>query len=177
MVDTLRAKSPELWRYWTKGPGLARWVDKPHPWTSLHRALLEEGVPARMADGLATNIYHAVTGKYPEHKKKVATSGGDVSSLDKVIAAAAPTEDPLDKVLSLAVLTAEARKKLPKKQFAVPKGQGSAPEKDSYPIHDRAHARNALARVAQHGTDEEKKKVRAAVKRKYPDMIKDDDKD
>jgi uncharacterized protein YbjQ (UPF0145 family) len=57
-------------------------------------------------------------------------------------------------------LTAKKRKKLPKKSFAIP-------ETESYPIHDESHARNALARVSQHGTPEEKKRVRAAVKRRY----------
>lgn len=35
-----------------------------------------------------------------------------------------------------------------------------------YPIPDLAHARNALARVAQNGTAEEQKKVRAAVEKR-----------
>ncbi len=39
-----------------------------------------------------------------------------------------------------------------------------------YPIHDASHARNALARVAQNGSPEEKAKVRAAVRRRYPDI-------
>jgi hypothetical protein len=63
----------------------------------------------------------------------------------------------------MAKLTAKKRKALPKASFAVP-------EKDGYPIHDKAHARNALSRVAQHGSPAEKAKVRAAVKRKYPDI-------
>lgn len=37
-----------------------------------------------------------------------------------------------------------------------------------YPVNDAKHARNALARVAQHGTPSEKAKVRAAVKRRFP---------
>lgn len=65
----------------------------------------------------------------------------------------------------MAVLTAAARKRIPKSSFAVP-------EKDGYPIHDRAHARNALARVSQHGTSEEKAQVRAAVRRRYPGIGK-----
>lgn len=63
----------------------------------------------------------------------------------------------------MAKLTAKKRKALPKGSFAVP-------EKDGYPIHDKAHARNALARVAQHGSPAEKAKVKAAVKRRYPDI-------
>jgi hypothetical protein len=68
----------------------------------------------------------------------------------------------------MAVLTAARRRKLPRSSFAVPKGKGSRPEKNSYPIHDPAHARNALARVAQHGSPFEQRAVRAAVARRYP---------
>ncbi len=41
------------------------------------------------------------------------------------------------------------------------------------PIHDLSHARGALARVAQHGTPEEQKAVRAAVARKYPQIAQE----
>ncbi len=61
----------------------------------------------------------------------------------------------------MAVLTAAKRKKLPESSFAIS-------EKDGYPIHDEAHARNALARVKQHGTAEEQRRVIAAVRRRYP---------
>lgn len=63
--------------------------------------------------------------------------------------------------LQEATLTAKKRNKLPKSAFAIP-------ESESYPIHDEQHARNALSRVAQHGSEDEKKRVRAAVKRRYP---------
>jgi hypothetical protein len=59
-------------------------------------------------------------------------------------------------------LTAAARKHIPAKNFALPGGR--------YPIEDASHARNALVRVSQHGTPEEKAKVRAAVHRKYPSI-------
>ena len=65
----------------------------------------------------------------------------------------------------MAKLTAAARKKIPSKDFALPGGR--------YPIEDRAHGANALARVSQHGTPEEKAKVRAAVHGKYPAIGKD----
>jgi len=55
------------------------------------------------------------------------------------------------------------RKKLSKKSFALP-------GKRNYPIPDKAHARNALARVAQHGSPAEQKKVKAAVKKRYPSL-------
>ena len=60
-------------------------------------------------------------------------------------------------------LSARARKKLPKGDFVFP-------DEERYPIHDKSHARNALSRVSQHGSQSEKKKVRAAVKRRYPDI-------
>jgi hypothetical protein len=63
----------------------------------------------------------------------------------------------------MAELSGKKRKALPKQSFAVPGER-------KYPIHDAAHARNALARVAQHGSPAEKKAVRAAVKRRYPKM-------
>ena len=65
----------------------------------------------------------------------------------------------------MAVLTTKKRNALPKKSFA-------EPGKRAYPINDEAHARNALARVSQFGTPEEKAKVRAAVARRYPNIGK-----
>ena len=66
----------------------------------------------------------------------------------------------------MAKLTYQARKKLPGGVFAVDH------QKRKYPIHDISHARNALARVSAHGTPEEKRKVKAAVYRKYPSLKK-----
>ena len=58
------------------------------------------------------------------------------------------------------------RKKFDKSAFALP-------GKRKYPIPDKAHARNALARVAQHGTKDEQKKVKAAVHKKFPGIGRD----
>jgi hypothetical protein len=66
----------------------------------------------------------------------------------------------LDKRKHGGKLTAAERHALPSKDFALPG--------ERYPIEDANHARNALARVSQHGSSEEKAKVRAAVHRKYP---------
>lgn len=66
----------------------------------------------------------------------------------------------------MAVLTAKKRKHLPDSVFAIP-------EKRKYPIHDRAHAINALARVSQFGSPSEKRRVRAAVYKRYPDLKKE----
>ena len=62
----------------------------------------------------------------------------------------------------MAVLSAAERKALPASAFALPGRR--------YPIHDEAHAQNALARVAQNGSASEKARVRAAVCRRYPHM-------
>lgn len=71
-------------------------------------------------------------------------------------------------------LTAAQRNKMPSSSFALP-GKGEGPKgkgSGSYPIPDASHARNALARVAQHGTPAEQAKVKAAVKRKFPGIGK-----
>jgi hypothetical protein len=65
----------------------------------------------------------------------------------------------------MAVLTTKKRKSLKKTSFAIPGER-------AYPIHDLAHARNALARVAQHGTPVEKARVRRAVYARYPSLKK-----
>ncbi len=64
----------------------------------------------------------------------------------------------------MAKLTAKGRKRIKGSNFALPGRR--------YPIHDAAHARNALSRVSQNGTDKEKARVRAAVKRRYPGIGK-----
>jgi len=71
-------------------------------------------------------------------------------------------------------LSAKQRQKLPSKEFALPgKGEGKQGKgAGSYPIPDESHARNALARVAQHGSPAEKARVRAKVQAKYPDVGK-----
>lgn len=66
---------------------------------------------------------------------------------------------------SMAKLTYKKRKKLSKKSFA-------KPGKRAYPIMDKSHARNALARVSQFGTEAEKATVRAKVHAKFPNIGK-----
>jgi hypothetical protein len=55
------------------------------------------------------------------------------------------------------------RNRMKSSTFALPKER-------KYPIPDASHARNALARVAQNGTASEKRRVRAAVHRKFPSI-------
>jgi hypothetical protein len=72
-----------------------------------------------------------------------------------------PSVDEVRADLAKRKLTTEARNALPDSAFVFPGER-------AYPIHDRKHARNALARVEQHGTPDEKAKVRAAVASRYP---------
>ena len=65
-------------------------------------------------------------------------------------------------------LTAKKRKKMPKKEFALPgKKKGG---KGGYPINNEAHARAALSRVSANGSPAEKKEVRAKVHKKFPSI-------
>ena len=67
-------------------------------------------------------------------------------------------------------LSAKERRALPDSDFAL-SGKGEGPkgkQAGSYPIPDESHGRSALSMVAKHGTSEEKAKVRAAVKKKFP---------
>lgn len=74
----------------------------------------------------------------------------------------------------MAKLTPAKRQNLKSSSFALPgKGTGkSGKGAGSYPIPDASHARNALARVAQHGTPSEKAAVRAKVRAKFPNIGK-----
>jgi hypothetical protein len=69
----------------------------------------------------------------------------------------------------MAKLSTKARSKLKSSSFAIP---SKKPGSGSYPIPDKRHGANALARVSQHGNPSEKAKVRAAVHRKYPSIGK-----
>jgi hypothetical protein len=74
----------------------------------------------------------------------------------------------------MTVLSSKKRQSLKSSQFALPgKGEGKGGKgSGSYPIPDASHARNALARVAQHGSSAEKAQVRAKVKAKFPNIGK-----
>lgn len=63
----------------------------------------------------------------------------------------------------MAKLSSTQRNRLASNEFVFPKER-------KYPIEDASHARNALARASQHLGPEGKAKVRAAVKRKYPNI-------
>jgi hypothetical protein len=67
-----------------------------------------------------------------------------------------------DGAMCEAPLNARRRKALPTSVFALPGRR--------YPIDTPARARAALSRVVQFGSPSEISRVRAAVKRRYPDM-------
>ena len=69
-------------------------------------------------------------------------------------------------------LNAAERRALPNKDFVFP-GKGEGPkgkQRGAYPIPDKKHARNALAMAAAHASPEKQAKVKAAVKKKFPDI-------
>ena len=62
----------------------------------------------------------------------------------------------------MAKLSSKARNALPDSDFLGPDR--------SYPAENASHARNALARASQHASPELKAKIRAKVKRKFPNI-------
>jgi hypothetical protein len=54
--------------YWTKGPGLAKWVKSPHPYTALKRHLLGK-VPTAYLDQTVAQWFHDVFGIWPGERK------------------------------------------------------------------------------------------------------------
>lgn len=58
---------PQLFAYWTKGAGLARWAPTAHPFTALVRALKREikGKTDGQIKGLAANLFKATFGIWP----------------------------------------------------------------------------------------------------------------
>ncbi len=67
----------------------------------------------------------------------------------------------------MARLSTKKRKRMRTTTFAVPKGKGKNPQTNAYPIPDRSHAANALSRVSQHGSPQEKRMVRRKVKSRF----------
>lgn len=83
MVSRLEfGRGSKLWKYWTRGKGLARWAESPTPFRTLRIELAKEGVPETMLDGLTANIYHEVFKRWPGRH-----DGGDHGNTpgDKVV--------------------------------------------------------------------------------------------
>jgi hypothetical protein len=75
------------------------------------------------------------------------------------------TASKLSKSVNAKRNTKSGRAKMAGSSFALSKEK-------KYRIDDLPHARNALARVAQHGTPAQKKQVRAKVTAKFPSLKK-----
>lgn len=114
-------------------------------------------------------------GLYDGEQEKVAST-----SLEQQLMQLPPEE--LLKIATTGHMSQARRESLPAKAFAVPekkaKKLGVASEikgeaKGKYPIPDAKHARNALARVAQHGTPGEKAAVEKKVHDRYPGIGKE----
>ena len=77
-----------------------------------------------------------------------------------------------EEVISEKSLTAGQRRELPNSDFVFP-GKGEGPEgkqRGAYPINDKKRARAALSMAAAHASPEKEAKVKAAVKKKFPDI-------
>lgn len=62
----------------------------------------------------------------------------------------------------MAKLTTKARKAIPTKSFALPGRK--------YPIEDKAHARNALARASQFASPSQLARIKSMVAKKFPSI-------
>jgi hypothetical protein len=63
-----RGNRYQLKSYWTRGEGLAKWVDTPHPWTSLRDHLARYMNPDE-ADRTASQWFHDTLGIWPGERK------------------------------------------------------------------------------------------------------------
>lgn len=67
MVDA-NPTDNELKRYWTRGEGLKKWIDSPHPWTALYRHLVKFVGSAR-AKRIASEWFFEVFGYWSGSRK------------------------------------------------------------------------------------------------------------
>jgi len=126
------------------------------------QSLVDEGKALKAAQG---ELDRALFGTAEGEEATASDTAGDADVEDGGAGSAPPAQP--DKAKATKALTTEERNKLPDADFALPKER-------KYPIPDISHARNALARVAQSGTEAEQAQVRAAVERKYPELKKAD---
>lgn len=146
----------------------------PHPFTRCMKNLREEQPSWSEARRKKTcNVLKALTGRQnggsTNASLALATGAGACIMVDDDVATLLEhvDEEVLEVFLAaeehgldMAVLNAKQRKNLPPTSFVFAKGK-------RYPIHDLAHARNALARSS--GKPEEAA-VKAAVYRKFPQL-------
>lgn len=112
----------------------------------LHDPLIDQGAKAGKIIAVANGFEERVSKLMAEDMQKDI----EVLQIEAILAAETRERDrhPFQKAREHVVeffkekLSTEARKKLPAAEFALP-------EQKKYPIHDKAHVRNALARAAQ----------------------------
>ena len=123
--------------------------------------------------------------KQEKHKKQLEQKQKKIAAMKKLVlrkkmqaVGAGGGEDitagyePEGEVVVEKDLSAAERRALPNKDFVFP-GKGEGPEgkqRGAYPINDKKHARAALAMAAAHASPEKEAKVKAAVKKKYPEI-------
>ena len=138
----------------------------------------QEYIPGGIAEGMKDSEF--IRDELDEGVKDESEEHTPIRAIAKEIAKDHLAKDPhyyshmkkMERALEKksADLTAASRDKIKTKNFAIP-------EEEKYPIHDAAHARNALARVSQFGTPEEKARVREAVARKWPGVVGEETKE
>ena len=154
-----------------KKPAVFQKVDSRSAAKTVQRILDRQRARKKTQEQKDLDVYDV--GDVKQKKGAVAASGsGTIAKAKKAKASDVnkSIEQQMADALKEKTLSYKERQNLSKGDFALP-GKGGGPEGKqggSYPIPDESHARNALARVSQHGTPAEKEKVRAAVRRKYP---------
>lgn len=63
-LRALDVHNNEFKKYWTRGPGLKKWLGHPHEWTALRNHLVKYVGPER-ADRIASEWFHEVKGFWP----------------------------------------------------------------------------------------------------------------
>ena len=119
--------------------------------------------------GLANAARRSISGATPGASPNAPQAASPIAQAPSGMGPAAPPQTgpmgrPQTAMKKGGHLTTKERHNLPAKDFALPG--------ERYPVEDKNHARNALARVSQHGTPSEKAEVRAKVHSKYPDIGK-----
>lgn len=138
---------------------IARLAAKPHPFTTC-MSDLREHKPDWSEDRRkkTCNVLKALAGRGSGNQMGLGLSESVCLALDDDVV------DLLDRVelgtLELATLTAKKRSNMPASDFVFPKQK-------RFPIHDRAHAANALARAAN---TPEYGQVKAKVCSRYADL-------
>lgn len=132
----------------------------PKEWVERVMAHLREAYPDK-----SDEERQEIMGNLWYHQMKRKTKVEERAKYGKVYGKAGKSVFELvgDALLHKSVLTAKERNKLADSDFAIP-------EKRAYPIHDKDHAIDAIQKVDTFGSPEEKKRVKEAVHKRYPDI-------